>query len=268
MGTPSNKFTKFFLLAHKNLRKKIHKIALLGGIFLSCSLILSSLFSFYLGSKEGKQVLGVNISRIQQATAQALSTPILELTITPSQTPTSTPNTPTPTPVPTEVPTSTPKPPQPTIIPTIIQKVYTAEKIDDTTWRVDNVQTDTHMASPQEIVNALNSYRASHGRGSLTVDEFLSSYAKGRADKFASSGLDGHADFRSFMDNDGFSQAGFNALGENSAVVSGPMSGEKLVNQIFGADPAHDSNQLDSWTHVGVGVNGNAINVNFGRGKR
>lgn len=212
-------------------------------------------------------MLGVNISRIQNATIQAFSTPIVQITITPSETPTVTPNKPTTTPAPTVKPTSTPIP-IPTLFPTTIQKMYTAEKIDDTTWKVDDVPNDSHMASPQEIVNALNVYRANHGMGSLTVDSFLSTYAQGRADKFANSGLDGHADFRAFMDNDGFSKAGFNSLGENSAILSGPMSGDRIINQIFGADPSHDSNQLDSWTHVGVGVNGYAVNVNFGRGKR
>lgn len=70
------------------------------------------------------------------------------------------------------------------------------------------------------------------------------------------------------MDNGGFDITGFNSLGENSAMIGGPMSGDKIVKNIFGADESHDGNQLDNWTHVGVGVNGLAINVNFGKNKK
>lgn len=265
VGKPK-KVKKLFLLAHKNLRKKLHKVFLAGGVIISCLLISLSLVPYYFGSSEGREALGANFSKIQSATAQALSTPVVSITSIP--TPTFTP-TATSTPIPTATPTNTPPKQEFTPTPhTINPSQYTAQQLNDTTWRVDNVPTDDTMASAQDIINALNSYRGSHGRGSLTVDGFLQSYAQGRADKFAISGLDGHADFQGFMNNDGFSQAGFNSLGENSAVVSGPMNGEKIIRQIFGADPSHDSNQLDSWTHVGVGVNGNAINVNFGRGKR
>jgi uncharacterized protein YkwD len=259
--------TKLFLLAHKKFLKKPHKISLVAGIVLSLIAIISSLAPYYLNSERGEQTLGANISFVKKSTVQAFTKPLVEITeVPPSQTPTITPS---PTSLPEVAPTK--KPVAPTNTPTpppTNPNQYTAQKIDDTTWRIDNVITDGSMASPQDIVNALNSYRGSHGRGNLQVDGFLSSYAQGRADKFAVSGLDGHADFQGFMNNDGFSQAGFNSLGENSAVISGPMNGDKIVRQIFGADPAHDGNQLDTWTHVGVGVNGNAINVNFGRGKR
>lgn len=265
MGKPKKRLKKLFLLAHKNLRKRIHKISLFGGIVFSCLLIVSSLFPYYFGSEDGKKILGVNISNIKRSTAEAFSSPLLEVTVVP---PTLTPTI-SPSPIPTATPTDTPQLPTYTPTPNAINpSQYTAQQISDTTWRVDDVPTDEHMATRGEIINALNSYRGANGRGNLLEDPFLSSYAKGRADKFAVSGLDGHADFQNFMNNDGFTTAGFNSLGENSAVVSGPMSGEKIIKQIFGADPAHDSNQLDTWTHVGVGVNGNAVNVNFGRGKR
>jgi uncharacterized protein YkwD len=267
---------KVFLLANKNLQNNLkrvvlsknkHKVAIFGGTLLTLTLVISSFASFFLSSTEGKRVLGANISKIQTVAASTLKSPIVEVTTVP---PTATPTVP-PTPIPTLTPTNTPKPiatntPTPNAI---NPDQYTAEKLNDNTWRVSNISTDDRMANADEIVNALNSYRASHGRASLSVDAFLSSYAKGRAETFASSGsLDGHAAFRSFMDNGGFNQSGFNSLGENSAFIAGPMNAEKIVKNIFGADPAHDSNQLDSWTHVGVGVNGNAVNVNFGRDKR
>jgi uncharacterized protein YkwD len=198
--------------------------------------------------------------------AKSLS-PTIVVVLPPTTTPTSTPIPSTPTPIskpkviPTEiVPTATPTPnPQ-----------YTAQKINDVTWKVSNIQNDSSMASPQDIYNALNAYRQEHGAQSLLWDSYLASFAQSRADLFAKNGaLDSHAGFTEFMNDDGFSKAGFNSLGENSAYLSGNMSADKIIKDIFGADSAHDGNQLDpSWTHVGVGVNGDAVNVNFGKNKR
>ncbi len=270
------KVKKNLLLARNNLfkqlkplRKNRHKSALFGGIIFSSLLICVSIIPYLLTNSEGKEVLGANISRVQNTARTALASPIVEITVMPTKEPTVTPTAP-PTPIPTLIPTNTPVLPTFTPTPNAINPdQYTAEKLNDNTWRVKDVSNDDRMATADEIVNALNSYRGANGRGSLSVDPFLSNYATERANLFSGNGgLDSHAGFRSFMDNGGFDKAGFNSLGENSAFVSGPMNGEKIIKQIFGADPSHDSNQLDSWTHVGVGVNGNAVNVNFGRGKR
>lgn len=278
----TRKAKKLFLLAQNSLQKKAElnyllvnkqKIALFGGIIFSWILISLSLTSYFADSSTGGKVLGASVNRVQTEAKDALLSPIIEASTSPTKEPIKTPTptqTPTPTPKPTLIPTktfaiaaSTPTPaPQ-------NSSQYTAKQLNSNTWKVDGVSNDDNMATADEIVNALNSYRGEHGRGSLSVDSFLSSYAKQRADLFASNGgLDGHAGFESFMANDGFSKAGFNSLGENSAYISGPMNADKIIRQIFGADASHDGNQLDNWTHVGVGVNGNAINVNFGKGKR
>lgn len=272
------KLKKLFLLAQKNLHKRLHKnwlfnnklkVALFGGIIFSWILIAASILPYFFNTKEGKQVLGTSISRVQTSTRNALISPIVEVTDEPVK-PTVTPTI-SPTPIPTRTPTNTPIPhPTSTPVPKDINpNQYTAEKLNDNTWRVKDVTNDSQMATADEIVNALNSYRNANGRGSLSVDSFLSNYARERANLFAQRGsLDSHEGFRNFMDNDGFSKAGFNSLGENSAFISGPMNADKIIRQIFGADSSHDSNQLDDWTHVGVGVNGNAINVNFGKNKK
>ena len=256
------------LLAHTN-RHKNFRIALIGSIFFSWVLISLSLYPIISG-KEGAQSIGQRILGAKTIANNVLISPVVEITIPPSPTPTMEPTN-TPTPVPTKEPDPTKAIKRTTTTPTpnINSAQYTAEKINDVTWRVKDVTNDDKMASPQDIVNALNSYRGSRGLSNLTVDPFLSSYAQERANKFAANGtLDSHSDFQSFMDNGGFDKAGFNSLGENSAYISGPMNGEKIVRSIFGADPSHDGNQLDNWTHVGVGVNGVAVNVNFGKGKR
>ncbi len=204
-----------------------------------------------------------------EKTIAVVPTTILKRPTTPTVIlPTFTP-TPTPTPTPTQTPTksgstSTPNPQ------TSENSQYTSEKIGETTFRIRNVQSDSQMGSSQDIFNALNSYRQSRGVGQLSWDGALSDLANSRVNTFASKGdLDGHAGFQEFMNNDGFSKAGFNGLGENSARLAGPMSGDRIIKEIFGADAPHDTNQLNpEWTHAAVAVNGNFVNVNFGRGKR
>jgi len=228
--------------------------------------------STYIFAKDsnGQNILGARISKVEENTT--LISPVVEidLTQTNTPTPTATPtSTPTPTPLLKKV-APTPKPTSENIDQGPNASQYTAQKIDDVTWRVNNVNNDDRMATPQEVLNSLNSYRGSHGRASLSWDQKLSDYAQGRADLFSKNGsLDSHSGFQSFMNNGGFDVSGFNSLGENSAYLSGPMNAEHIVRDIFGADPSHDGNQLDSsWTHIGIGVNGRAVNINFGKNKK
>lgn len=257
------KARQLFLRLAKQLQGKRHAVLLLTSISFSWCIILLSLYSHYLITQK-REVLGIEASSSSYRQATLISPvaliPTETLTPTPTVTPTSTP---IPTATPMLRPTPTPSTPS-------NQSQYTAQKINDVTWRVSNVSNDNTMASPQEIYNALNSYRTNHGLSSLSWDVGLASYAQSRADLFTGRGsLDSHAGFNEFMKNDGFSKVGFNGLGENSAYLSGPMNGDHIIRNIFGADSSHDGNQLDpSWTNVGVGVNGVAVNVNFGKNKK
>lgn len=258
------KAKKQLTLLAVRFRHRKYNVFLLGSIAFSWVLVCIGVYTTFSVSPQ-QQVLGTRIA----AARNIILTPVIEVTIEPSPSPTIAPHTPTPFPTPTtkriNYPTKTP-----TQAPSNQNSPqYTAEKIDDVTWKVKDVANDTTMASPQDIVNALNSYRGEKGKGNLTVDINLSTFAQERANLFSSNGsLDSHAGFQSYMNNGGFEKSGFNGLGENSAMLSGPMSGEKIIKNIFGADPPHDGNQLDDWTHVGVGVSGNAVNVNFGKNKR
>jgi len=151
--------------------------------------------------------------------------------------------------------------PEPTPTPTIAE---------DTTKIITNVENDSTMADSNQIVEALNNYRKEHGAPVLQVETGLSNLAQERANKFATGGtLDGHAGFRDYMNNNGFETSGFNGLGENSAMLSGPMQADKIIKEIFGQSEAHNTSQLDSsWTHVGVAINGIFVNVNFGKNKK
>lgn len=168
---------------------------------------------------------------------------------------------------PTSVPTTTPsvntsvryKQPQDT------QPWGVAKKIDDVTYSI-KVGEDSQMASPQEILDALNSYRNVHDRSSLSWDDTLGSYAQSRAETFQSLGnTDKHAGFDSFLNNEnGFEKLGYQRLGENS-YYGGKLTGTHLIEWVFAQSPGHNANQLDSqWTHVGIGVTSNAVNLNFG----
>jgi len=158
---------------------------------------------------------------------------------------------------------------KPTIEPTPTPTTTLTPQISniDTTKTIEHVGNDSNMATANEIFNALNSYRNEKGVGSLSWDNTLANFSQGRVNTFASiNNLDGHAGFESYMENGGFEASGFNGLGENSAQLAGPMSGDKIIREIYGASSAHNTIQLDpSWTHAGVAVNGNFVNVNFGR---
>lgn len=143
-----------------------------------------------------------------------------------------------------------------------------ATQLDEHTWTM-RLQADSRMATAQEIFNALNAYRQGKGRGSLSWDDKLASYAQDRATFFTSNGkLDGHAGFQSFMDNDGFGKLGFNALGENSS-YGYLLEGVHLIEWVYAGDAPHDTNQLNGdWSHVGIGVNGTSTDLIFGGHKR
>lgn len=263
----SNKAKKLYKLLAAKLSEKGHRLLLLTSIVFSWCLICFGILTYFSHSS-AQIVLGAKISKVEEMTSATLISPVATEAI-PTQTPT-----PTPTPEPTIPPPTPTRKPTPTATPAPVTpqnpSQYTAEKVNDVTWKVSNVQNDDRMANPQEVFNALNSYRSAHGVSVLSWDTKLSDFAQGRADTFSKNGsLDSHAGFTSYMNNGGFTASGFNGLGENSAFLAGPMNGDRIIRDIFGADSSHDGNQLDpSWTHAGVGVNGRAVNVNFGKNKR
>ncbi len=143
-----------------------------------------------------------------------------------------------------------------------------AKKLDETTWTM-KVGEDENMAAPQEIFEALNSYRRQKGTTTLVFDQNLASFAQKRAENFLSLGkLDGHAGFNDyFKDEQNLKNVGFWGVGENSS-FGFKMSGVHLIEWLFAADSPHDNNQLDSsWTHVGIGVAGSGVDIVFGTSK-
>jgi uncharacterized protein YkwD len=194
-----------------------------------------------------------------------------------------------PTPIPTAqttiIPTKaiippifTPKPtfskPKPTYIPrpTIVG--------DTTPWGVSRqinsdtytfkIAPDIHMGTPQEIFQALNSYRVRFGSQALTWNDNLATFAQSRADYLASiRKTDGHAGFMDYLNNqDGYNKLGFTWLGENIS-WGFRLEAVHLIEWMYASDTLHNDNQLNNrWNYVGIGVNGTATSIIFGTGKR
>ncbi len=143
-----------------------------------------------------------------------------------------------------------------------------ASKVDDVTYSI-KVGYDDTMATPMQVLEALNVYRQSKGVSSLSWNDRLGSYAQSRADFFTSSGTtDKHAGFNTYLnEQNGFQQLRFNKVGENS-YFGGPLTGTHVIEWVFSQSPGHDANQLNpQWTHVGVGTSKDAINLIFGAGE-
>lgn len=143
-----------------------------------------------------------------------------------------------------------------------------ATQISEHTWTM-KIASDPQMATPPEILTALNEYRRRYSAQILTLDSKLNTYAQSRANFFyQTKNLDEHAGFNSFLENeDGFNKLGFTYLGENIS-YGYQLSGVHLIEWIYAGDDPHNKNQLDTkWDHVGIGVKGTATCLIFATGK-
>lgn len=154
------------------------------------------------------------------------------------------------------------------IIPKDTEPWGEARKVGEHTYTI-KVGEDPRMATSQEILDALNSYRQVNGKGTLSFDDKLEQFSQTRAELFSQiKRTDTHAGFEDYLDKqDGFTKLGFQRLGENS-YYGGNLYGVHLIEWVFAKSPEHNANQLDSgWTHVGIGVSGYGVNLIFGGGK-
>lgn len=156
----------------------------------------------------------------------------------------------------------------PSPIPTDSSPWGIAKQISEHTWTM-KIAADSQMATPQEILLALNEYRHRYSSQILTLDSKLSTYAQSRANYFyQNQKLDEHAGFNYFLENeDGFNKLGFTYLGENIS-YGYQLTGVHLIEWIYAGDEPHNKNQLDpKWDHVGIGVKGTATCLIFATGK-
>lgn len=174
--------------------------------------------------------------------------------------------------------------PSPTILPTILPtpKIIKtkitptddptpwgiAKQVDEHTWTM-KIGEDPVMATPTEILNALNAYRQRYDAQVLTMDTKLTAYAQGRVDYFNEiKNIDAHAGFNNFLQNEnGFNKLGFGYLGENIS-YGYRLNGVHLIEWVYAGDEPHNKNQLDTkWDHVGIAVKGTATCLIFATGK-
>lgn len=143
-----------------------------------------------------------------------------------------------------------------------------AKQVDEVTWTM-KIGEDEKMATPQEILSALNIYRQRYGSQNLNWDNKLGDYAQNRA-KYLNSikSVDKHEGFTNFVNNeDGFNKLGFTMLGENIS-YGYKLNGVHTIEWMYAGDEPHNKNQLDNrWNFVGIGVDGLATCLVFGTGK-
>lgn len=122
--------------------------------------------------------------------------------------------------------------------------------------------TAMRMPSAQELFSQLNLYRQQNGRSPLSWDTKLADYAQTRANVFAGmQNTDNHSGFDNYLRSGGHNALCFFGLGENSSY--GMVNDAKSIIDWFGSQ-----NQLNySWSHVGIGLNGTAIDFVYGGGK-
>jgi uncharacterized protein YkwD len=144
-----------------------------------------------------------------------------------------------------------------------------AKQIGEHTWTM-KIANDTRMATPSEILIALNEYRQKQGSQILVWDNTLADYAQSRADYFfLVNKTDAHKGFLDFVENqDGYNKLGYNWLGENSS-FGYQVLGVHLIEWVFAGDKPHNDNQLaQRWDHAGIGVKGTAVDIIFATSKR
>lgn len=126
---------------------------------------------------------------------------------------------------------------------------------------------DEKMTTPNELYEALMSYRQVKGKSRLTWNDKLASYATERALYICQNGSDQHAGFNDFINNqNGFDILGYRHLGENMSYGM-RMSGVHLIEWIYSTSPGHEANQTGQWSHIGVGIAGDCSVLIFGNYK-
>ncbi|EKD94581.1 MAG: hypothetical protein ACD_26C00031G0004 [uncultured bacterium] len=130
-----------------------------------------------------------------------------------------------------------------------------------------NFGNDSHMATPNEILTAINNYRNQSGSGSVSWDDGLASWAQSRASLFATNDLDQHSGFNAEIESKAQS-LGLKGAGEDS-FLGGSLEAVHLVEWTFAQDEPHKAVLLGNFNVVGIGVasgkNGYGVDLIFGR---
>ncbi|MEK7597575.1 MAG: CAP domain-containing protein [Patescibacteria group bacterium] len=179
----------------------------------------------------------------------------------------------TPTPIkipfPTEKPTSYPTPTI-YIVPTVVSqnnKEYGVVKQVGKYEYNANFGNDSRMATPSEILTAVNNYRNQNGSGSVSWDDGLASWAQSRAFLFATVDLDQHSGFNAEIESKA-QNLGLKGAGEDS-FLGGSLEAVHLIEWTFAQDEPHKAILLGNFNVLGIGVasgnKGYGVDLIFGR---
>lgn len=127
---------------------------------------------------------------------------------------------------------------------------------------------DNRYATAEEIFEALNNYRNTHGAGNLVWNEKLAEVARIRVEQTLAGGRDYHQGFTDFTnDQDNYQKVGFWVLSENIGSSGDcPLSGVHLIEYKISKSPAHDAAQREpSWIAVGIATRDGVTSFIFGR---
>ncbi|MEK9176286.1 MAG: hypothetical protein AAB520_02465 [Patescibacteria group bacterium] len=142
----------------------------------------------------------------------------------------------------------------PTPIPTQAPFNWSVVKVDDHITKI-SLPSDSSMSTPDELFNAMNSYRGAHGVSILLKSDTLCSIAQKRADEQLVNGdLDNHAGFSKYAEG----QNEFSRMGEVLFGGAQPQYGVHIVE--YGWDRSltghKEAIQDPSWQYGCAGIAG------------
>lgn len=130
-----------------------------------------------------------------------------------------------------------------------------------------NFGNDSRMATPNEILIAVNNYRNQNGQDSVSWDDGLAVWAQSRAALFATNDLDQHAGFNAEIESKAQSM-GLKGAGEDS-FLGGSLEAVHLIEWTFAQDEPHKVILLGNFNVLGIGVasgnKGYGVDLIFGR---
>ena len=140
------------------------------------------------------------------------------------------------------------------LVPTQAPFDWSVEKVDEHITKI-NLPPDPRMSSAEELFSAMNDYRRAHNVQTLTRNDLLCSIAQKRAEEqLANGGLDGHAGFDKFADD----QNEFYRMGEVLFGGSQPQYGVHVIE--YGWDRSltghKEAIQDPDWNHGCGGIAG------------
>ncbi len=131
---------------------------------------------------------------------------------------------------------------------------WSVEKVDEHITKI-NLPPDPRMSTPEELNTAMNDYRKAHNVQQVTKNDLLCDIAQKRAEEqLANGGLDGHAGFNKYGEN----QDEFFRMGEVLFGGVQPQYGVHIVE--YGWDRSltghKEAIQNPSWNHGCGGIAG------------